>query len=65
MQKLILGRTLSLTPQFILACQPARGLDIGAGADPGASRLVVPGRLVGRRLVIGTADRRDRRDLDG
>jgi simple sugar transport system ATP-binding protein len=32
MQKLILGRTLSLTPRFILACQPARGLDIGAVA---------------------------------
>lgn len=30
MQKLILGRTLSLQPRFILACQPARGLDIGA-----------------------------------
>ncbi|WP_119388326.1 ABC transporter ATP-binding protein [Taklimakanibacter lacteus] len=30
MQKLILGRTLSLDPRFILACQPARGLDIGA-----------------------------------
>ena len=32
MQKLILGRTLSLKPRFILACQPARGLDIGAVA---------------------------------
>jgi general nucleoside transport system ATP-binding protein len=32
MQKLILGRSLSLTPRFILACQPARGLDIGAVA---------------------------------
>jgi simple sugar transport system ATP-binding protein len=32
MQKLILGRTLSLTPRFILACQPSRGLDIGAVA---------------------------------
>jgi len=32
MQKLILGRTLSLDPRFILACQPARGLDIGAVA---------------------------------
>lgn len=32
MQKLILGRTLSLEPRFILACQPARGLDIGAVA---------------------------------
>jgi ABC-type uncharacterized transport system ATPase subunit len=30
MQKLILGRTLSLEPRFILACQPSRGLDIGA-----------------------------------
>jgi simple sugar transport system ATP-binding protein len=30
MQKLILGRSLSLSPRFILACQPARGLDIGA-----------------------------------
>jgi simple sugar transport system ATP-binding protein len=30
MQKLILGRTLSLDPHFILACQAARGLDIGA-----------------------------------
>jgi ABC-type uncharacterized transport system ATPase subunit len=30
MQKLILGRTLSLDPRFILACQPSRGLDIGA-----------------------------------
>ncbi|MFZ5675501.1 MAG: ABC transporter ATP-binding protein [Pseudomonadota bacterium] len=32
MQKLILGRALSLAPHFILACQPARGLDIGAVA---------------------------------
>ncbi len=32
MQKLILGRSLSLSPRFILACQPARGLDIGAVA---------------------------------
>jgi simple sugar transport system ATP-binding protein len=32
MQKLLLGRTLSLSPRFILACQPARGLDIGAVA---------------------------------
>jgi general nucleoside transport system ATP-binding protein len=30
MQKLILGRTLSLEPRFILAGQPSRGLDIGA-----------------------------------
>jgi ABC-type uncharacterized transport system ATPase subunit len=30
MQKLILGRTLSLQPRFILAGQPSRGLDIGA-----------------------------------
>jgi simple sugar transport system ATP-binding protein len=32
MQKLILGRALSLDPRFILACQPARGLDVGAVA---------------------------------
>jgi simple sugar transport system ATP-binding protein len=30
MQKLILGRSFSLSPKFILACQPTRGLDIGA-----------------------------------
>ncbi|CAN5343353.1 ABC transporter ATP-binding protein [soil metagenome] len=30
MQKLILGRTLSLNPRFILASQPTQGLDIGA-----------------------------------
>jgi general nucleoside transport system ATP-binding protein len=32
MQKLILGRTLSLDPHFILAAQPSRGLDVGAVA---------------------------------
>jgi simple sugar transport system ATP-binding protein len=32
MQKLILGRSFSLSPKFILACQPTRGLDIGAVA---------------------------------
>src|SRR5436190_2815417 len=32
MQKLILGRALSLLPRFILACQPSRGLDVGAVA---------------------------------
>jgi general nucleoside transport system ATP-binding protein len=32
MQKLILGRALSLAPRFILACQPSRGLDVGAVA---------------------------------
>jgi ABC-type uncharacterized transport system ATPase subunit len=32
MQKLILGRILSLAPRFILACQPSRGLDVGAVA---------------------------------
>ena len=29
-QKLILGRELSGTPKLIVACQPTRGLDIGA-----------------------------------
>jgi simple sugar transport system ATP-binding protein len=32
MQKLILGRALSLDPRFILAAQPTRGLDVGAVA---------------------------------
>jgi general nucleoside transport system ATP-binding protein len=32
MQKLILGRALSLEPRFILASQPTRGLDVGAVA---------------------------------
>ena len=30
MQKLILGRIFSLDPQFIIANQPTRGLDVGA-----------------------------------
>ena len=32
MQKLILGRVLSVRPRFIIANQPTRGLDIGAAA---------------------------------
>jgi simple sugar transport system ATP-binding protein len=32
MQKLILGRNLARSPQFIIANQPTRGLDVGAVA---------------------------------
>ena len=64
MQKLILGRTLSLAPRFILACQPARGLDIGAVAyvhehlvearKRGASVLLISDDL---DEILGLADR--------
>ena len=52
MQKLILGRVLSSNPRFILACQPVRGLDVGAdrlcacAIDRGAqSRRLDPAHL--------------------
>ncbi|MGE0004880.1 MAG: ABC transporter ATP-binding protein [Parvibaculaceae bacterium] len=64
MQKLILGRTLSLEPRSILACQPSRGLDIGAVAyvhqhlvearRRGASVLLVSDDL---DEILGLADR--------
>jgi ABC-type uncharacterized transport system ATPase subunit len=64
MQKLILGRTLSLSPRFILACQPARGLDIGAVAyvhgrlaearKRGASVLLISDDL---DEILGLSDR--------
>src|SRR5262245_33818661 len=64
MQKLILGRTLSLNPRFILACHPARGLDIGAVAyvhehlvearRRGASVLLISDDL---DEILGLADR--------
>jgi len=42
LQKLILGRVLEAGPRIILACQPSRGLDVGATA-------FVHGRLVAAR----------------
>ena len=51
MQKLILGRTLSLEPRFILAAQPARGLDIGAVAYVHA-RLVAARKAGASVLLI-------------
>jgi len=42
MQKLILGRVLERSPGLVLACQPTRGLDVGAVAE-------IHGRLLAAR----------------
>jgi simple sugar transport system ATP-binding protein len=64
MQKLILGRVLSSNPRFILACQPVRGLDVGAIAyvhaqliaarKGGASILLISDDL---DEILGLSDR--------
>jgi len=64
MQKLILGRVLSSDPRFILACQPVRGLDVGAIAyvhaqliaarKEGASILLISDDL---DEILGLSDR--------
>ncbi|HTN95384.1 MAG TPA: ABC transporter ATP-binding protein [Nordella sp.] len=54
MQKLILGRTLSLEPRFILACQPARGLDIGAVAY--VHERLVQARKAGASVLLISDD---------
>jgi simple sugar transport system ATP-binding protein len=54
MQKLILGRALSLDPRFILACQPARGLDIGAVAY--VHQRLVAARNAGASVLLISDD---------
>jgi ABC-type uncharacterized transport system ATPase subunit len=54
MQKLILGRTLSLDPRFILACQPSRGLDVGAVAY--VHQRLVAARNAGSSVLLISDD---------
>ncbi len=55
MQKLVFAREVSTQPQFLIACQPTRGVDIGASEllrkylielrDQGASILLISAEL--------------------
>ncbi len=54
MQKLILGRTLTLSPGLILANQPTRGLDVGAAAD--VHRRLIAARARGAGVLMISDD---------
>jgi ABC-type uncharacterized transport system ATPase subunit len=54
MQKLILGRVLSSNPRFILACQPVRGLDVGAIAYVHAQ--LIAARKAGASILLISDD---------
>ncbi len=54
MQKLILGRVLSSDPRFILACQPVRGLDVGAIAYVHAQ--LIAARKAGASILLISDD---------
>lgn len=54
MQKLILGRALSLAPRLILACQPSRGLDVGAVAY--IHQCLVDARNAGASVLLISDD---------
>ena len=54
MQKLILARTLSRGPGFILADQPIRGLDVGAIAE--VHRRLMAAREAGAGILLITED---------
>ncbi len=50
-QKLVLGRALQSDPRFLVACQPTRGLDIGASADVHGRLLEARSRGMGVFLI--------------
>jgi ABC-type uncharacterized transport system ATPase subunit len=54
MQKLILGRALTATPNLILAHQPTRGLDVGAIAE--VHRLLLDARERGAGVLLISED---------
>jgi len=54
MQKLILGRTLARAPDFILADQPTRGLDVGAIAE--VHRRLLAAREAGAGILLISED---------
>jgi simple sugar transport system ATP-binding protein len=56
MQKLILARALSQRPKLVLACQPTRGLDIGAAAYVHRQILEARGRGSGILLISEDLD---------
>jgi ABC-type uncharacterized transport system ATPase subunit len=55
-QKLILGRVLDRSPGLVLACQPTRGLDVGAVAEIHARLLAARDRGAGVLLVSEDLD---------
>jgi simple sugar transport system ATP-binding protein len=56
MQKLILGRVLDRSPGLVLACQPTRGLDVGAVAEIHARLLAARDRGAGVLLISEDLD---------
>ena len=54
-QKVVAARELSRTPRLILACNPTRGLDIGASADI-QSKLLSAARERGAAVLLISAD---------
>jgi len=55
-QKLILGRVLERSPGLVLACQPTRGLDVGAVAEIHGRLLAARDRGAGVLLVSEDLD---------
>ena len=54
LQKLILGRVLARRPRFLLACQPSRGLDVGAVAE--IHRRLLDARAEGAAILLISED---------
>jgi simple sugar transport system ATP-binding protein len=54
LQKVILGRVLTRRPRFLLACQPTRGLDVGAVAE--IHRRLLDARAEGAAILLISED---------
>jgi ABC-type uncharacterized transport system ATPase subunit len=53
-QKLVVGRELSQRPRIVVACQPTRGLDVGAAAE--VHRMLLEVRGGGGGVILISAD---------
>lgn len=53
-QKLVVGRELSRRPRIVVACQPTRGLDVGAAAE--VHRMLLDVRARGGGVILISAD---------